>query len=56
MKPTPRLRTLWLAGLVALASASVMGQKGDEAAPSFTASALLANDVRKGRTTPSKSP
>jgi len=44
MMPTP----MWLAGLLALASAAVIGQAGDEAPPSFTASKLLASDVRKG--------
>jgi hypothetical protein len=39
---------MWLAGLLALASAAIVGQAADEAAPSFTASALLAGDVRKG--------
>jgi len=47
MRATPRARALWLAAL-ALASATVIGQKGDEPAPSFTASTLLASDVRKG--------
>jgi hypothetical protein len=44
MMPKP----MWLAGLLALASAAIVGQAADEAAPSFTASALLAGDVRKG--------
>ncbi len=44
MMPTP----MWLAGLLALASAAMMGQAADEAPPSFTASKLLASDVRKG--------
>jgi len=44
MMPTP----MWLAGLLALASAVMMGQAADEAPPSFTASKLLASDVRKG--------
>ena len=47
MRATPRARALWLAAL-ALASATVIGEKGDDPAPSFTASTLLASDVRKG--------
>lgn len=46
--PTTRSRVLSVVLLVALASATVIGQKGDEPPPSFTASALLASDVRTG--------
>jgi hypothetical protein len=45
---TRRSGTLWIAGLLAIASAAAMAQAGDEAPPSFTASALLASDVRQG--------
>ncbi len=47
MMATPRARALCLAAL-ALVSATVAAEKGDEPAPSFTASTLLTSEVRKG--------
>ena len=44
---TPRARALCLAAL-ALVAATVAAEKGDEPAPSFTASTLLTSEVRQG--------
>jgi len=44
---TPRARALCLAAL-AFVAATVSAEKGDEPAPSFTASTLLTSEVRKG--------